>query len=90
MIDIKSILKKIEGHSVTALHDMGISRADMKRVLLELARSESECWPFNSMEAHRYALRMARRYENANGGMSNYEFLAGYESAVSHYVNTKF
>lgn len=86
-INLQKIADSLRGRSITVLDDLSLTRVQMKRVLLIQAREDDSLWPFNSIKAHRYALRMARLYENANGGFSDFEFLAGYEECMSRYVN---
>ena len=86
-INLKKIADDIRGRSVTCLDDLSLTRAQIKRVLLIQATEDQSLWPFNSLKAHRYALRMMRLYENANGEYSDFEFLAGYEECLSRYVN---
>lgn len=55
----------------------------LKRVLLYRAQINDSRWPFNSVRAHRYALRMIRRMDLG----CQFEFCEAYDSLMSQYVN---
>lgn len=55
----------------------------LKRVLFYRAQINDNRWPFNSLAAHRYALRLLCKIDTG----SQYEFCEVYDSIVTQYVN---
>lgn len=76
-------LKKFVYQSLTYAAHCGLTRRQVLRVALLKAKDNQGLWPFNSMSAHRYALRKLRQHGDGDV-MNDASF---YESLVSAYVN---
>lgn len=66
-----------------SIADQDLSDVALKRVLFYRAKINDNRWPFNSLAAHRYALRIICQLDIN----SQFEFCEVYDSIVSDYVN---
>lgn len=82
---LKNIAQKLDTlcRPNCSIADQDLSDVALKRVLFYRAKIDDNRWPFNSLSAHRYALRMIRQLDIN----SQFEFCEVYDSIVSDYVN---